>query len=323
MNRTSAYCTLISFILLLMQASLVEAISTEELAHTCKVMESAISEISLEYDWYNIPAWTIKELKDETGIKEVLVPKEGLRRFKLSASGLLIKRDPNDPNRGLPERLALEISETLVDEDGKTWDSIVKQAYNGKVFKTLRIGSPPQDYRIGSISQQPAFMLRMSLTPIGFSVLRRSMSEVPGDRPLSTLLEQKEFVHLDNTLQEVNGFNTIRADFLGTTNKIVHLRTYFSLEHGYTPVRYEYMAGQDCVGFTVDVHSLEKVRQGFWFPIAGVISRRDDKRADAYIATSKILVNQGLADKHFDIDFPPGTKVWDRIKGIQYTIKSN
>jgi hypothetical protein len=42
---------------------------------------------------------------------------------------------------------------------------------------------------------------------------------------------------------------------------------------------------------------------------------------NAYNAIGPILVNQGLTDEHFDIDFPVGTKVNDEIQDKKYVVK--
>ena len=100
------------------------------------------------------------------------------------------------------------------------------------------------------------------------------------------------------------------------------MRVYFSVDHGYTPIRYEYMSGlEPKVSLTIDVHSLQKVAPGLWFPSEGVVIDPEDDHLEAYIATDKITVNQGLTDKHFDIDFPLGTKVWNGITGVKYVVE--
>jgi len=325
MNVKRSFCFCIIAFGLQLSVFPAMAITTDELADICKEMESAIRDICLEYEWYNIPPRTIEEEEKEMGMP-MLIIKDGIRRFKLRAAGLLSIRDPNDPNSPLPDRLLLEESSTIMDKDGNAWDSIIKASYNGKIFKYLNIGGWPLDAREGGISRSKRFfILPPNLTPLGFSILRLSydVEKVP----LSTRLKHKGFVHLDNTIQKINEFNTIRADLLTTNaNKMVYLRVYFSVHHGYAPVRYEYMRGGEPgfeqVAFTVEVHSLEQVGEGLWFPSSGVINRTGDKQVDAWQATSKILVNQGLAEKDFDVEFPPGTKVQDEIKGVEYVVKS-
>jgi hypothetical protein len=309
------------------------AITVERLADICEAMESAIVDISMEYEWYVEPPSTLEDIAG-TGM---LITKDGLVKYKLSAAGLLSKKDPNDPNEQLPERLLFEESATIMSADGDTWDSVTKKSYNGKFGKHVWI-SRTLDGALrttpdGTITKSKRFMPSLILSPLGFSVLRLSFSKVAGNEPLSAVLRRKEFVHLDNTVEKVNGFNTIRADFLirsddPKTNKRVYLRVYFSVEHGYTPIRYEHIrlgrpeSGKpEIVAGTIEVNSLEQVAEGLWFPSGGTISSPDDKQANVYRATSKIVVNQGLTDEHFDIEFPPGTKVRDEIRDTEYIVK--
>ena len=294
------------------------AITTDKLADICKEMESAIRDVSLEYEWYNIPPLTVEEEEKEMGVP-MGVPKDGLRRFKFSAAGLLSNREPNDPNSAFPDRLLLEESSTIMDKDGNTWDSITKASYDGKIAKYLQIGGWPREIREGGISRSKrVFLPTANETPIGFSVfrLRKDIDKMP----LCAWLKREGLVRLDNTIQKVNGFNTIHSDFLQRQTKQVCRRVYFSVDHGYTPIKYDYIR-QNEVFLTFEVQSLEQVAQGLWFPSSGVINRAGDKQVDVWQATSKILVNRGLAEKDFDVEFPPGTKVRDEIKGMEYVIK--
>jgi len=317
---------IIASLLLLSRPPAAMAVTADELADICKAMESAIVDISLEYEWYNIPPWIAEEAETEMGT-EMLIPKDGRRRFNFSAAGLLSDRDPNDSNSLLPDRLLLEELTTLVTKDGNAWDNVTKHSYNGKIAKRLNIGGWPREVRSGIVSDSKRFMPTLILSPLGFSVLRFNMSKVTDKLPLSAILRRKELVRLDNTVKKVNGFNTVRVDFLQEWTKQVCIRVYFSVDHGYTPVRYEYMAGgkpeSNRVDFVVEVHSLEQVAEGLWFPSSGVIRSAGCERMDAFQAISKIVVNQGLTDEYFDIiDFPPGTKVRDEIKGTEYVVKS-
>lgn len=310
---------IMAFLLLLGLVPPAMAFTVDELADICEEMEFAIVDISLEYEWYNIPPWTIEEVEREMGM-EMLVHKDGLRRFKLSAAGLLSNTDPNDPNSSLPDRLLLETSTTIMDKRGNTWDEVTRASYDGKIAKYLQIGGWPREVRTGGISYKKRFfMLPVNLTPIGFSVLRFRFSKVTDSKSLPFVL--RKLGRLDNNIEKINGFNTIRADLLQEWTKQVCIRVYFSVDHGYTPVKYEFMRGGK-PDLTIEVHSLEQVAEGLWFPSSGVINCTDSERVDAYQATSKVLVNQGLTEKDFDIKFPPGTKVHDEIKDLEYVVKA-
>ena len=70
----------------------------------------------------------------------------------------------------------------------------------------------------------------------------------------------------------------------------------------------------------VDVNSLEEVSKGLWFPSAGALKSAGSNLTNIYRATN-IVVNQGLTDEHFNMEFPPGTKVRDEIAGVTYVIQ--
>jgi len=323
MNAKHNLCFYVTvFLLLVGQLPAAMAVTIEELANICEKMESAIVDISLEYEWLTIPHQTFEEAEAEMGV-EVLIPKDGRRMFELSAAGLLFNRDPNDPNSPpLPDRFLLEESATIITNKGNSWDNITKQSYNGKIGKYLNIGGWPRKVSTASISQKRPDISTI-LTPLGFSVLRFRICEVTNRSLISHILrDYKELVHLDNTVKNINGFNTVRADLLRKYTKQVCIRVYFSVDHGYTPVRYEYLSGRETeIALSIDIHSLEKIAEGLWFPSTGTISSSDSERVGGYIVTSKIVVNQGLTEKDFDIDFPPGTKVQNEITGEEYVVK--
>ena len=328
MNTKCNSCLyIVTFLLLLSRVLAAIAITADELANTIEKMESAIVDISLEYEWYCDSPLTLEERLEYIADKELLID-VNIPRYKLSAARSLSNKDPNNPSSLLFDHLLLEESTTLMNKSGNVWDIVEKQSYNGKITKRLSTGGYHRSASNGTISNGVNSMHPINLTPIGFSVLRSCIRQ-PGDKsPLSAVLRDKEFINLDNSIEKFNGFSTIRADLLThtndpNTNKMVYLRIYFSVDHGYTPVRYEFMRGNNRVAFSFDVYSLEQVAEGLWFPSSGLISSPDNKRADGFQATSKILVNQGLTDEHFDIKFPPGTKVYDEIKNLKYVVKSH
>ena len=99
------------------------------------------------------------------------------------------------------------------------------------------------------------------------------------------------------------------------------MRIYFSVDHRYTPVKFEHMKGRGLVALSVNVESLEEVANGVWFPVIGTFTIPGSDRVSTYQATGPILVNQGLTDEHFDIDFPVGTEVYDEIQDKEYVVK--
>jgi len=294
------------------------AITVEKLADICEAMESAIVDVSMEYEWYVEPPMTVEDIAG-TGM---LIDK-GHPKYQWSTA------------RPFGERVRFISSTTIMNAEGDSWDSVTKKSYNGEFGKNVWI-SRTLDGALrttpdGIITKSKSFMPSLILSPLGFSVLRLSFSKVADNVPLSAVL--RELARVDNTVAKVNGFNTIRADFLirsddPKTNKRVYLRVYFSVDHGYTPIRYEHIrlgrpeSGKpEIVAGTIEVDSLEQVAEGLWFPSGGTISSPDDKQMNVYRATSKIVVNQGLTDEDFDIEFPPGTKVRDEIRDTEYIVK--
>jgi len=65
---------------------------------------------------------------------------------------------------------------------------------------------------------------------------------------------------------------------------------------------------------------VEKVSKELWFPSSGYIHCLGSQRSDVFMA-GKIIVNQGPTKEHLDIDFPPGSKVWDEIRDLEYVVK--
>jgi hypothetical protein len=297
------------------------AITVEKLADICEAMESAIVDVSMEYEWYIEPPQTVEDIAG-TGM---LIPKDGLYRHKFSAARSLAARDTNDPNFLLFDRLLVEDSETIMNAEGDCSDNVTKKSYNGKFGKYVSISggfdgalrtSPD-----GTITESRSFIPSLILSPLGFSVFRFSLSRGMDYEPLFEGLRKKEFVRIDNTIEKVNGFYTIRAELLTFADKLPYLRIYFSVDHGYTPVRYEHGAPQSKNILTFEVQSLEQVAEGLWFPSSGLVSVSGKKRSNGFRAISEIVVNQGLTDEDFDIEFPPGTRVRDEIRDTEYIVK--
>jgi len=317
---------LVIFILLSNALSSAEVIMLDTLADHIKQMESAIIDISLEYEWRIIPPSTHEEVEEQMGV-EVLISKDGYKKAKLSAARLLPQDDPNAKDWNNPGQFLLDESFTLLTRDGNSWEAISKQSYDGQIAKELNVGGWPSKRIRGSISLRRPHVYGTG-TPFGFTVLSFAYFAEPmplSDRLLSTRLRAKDKVHLDNVVKKIDGFNTIRADlltdFLYEGNRLVYMRIHFSVDHGYTPVKFEYMKGRGLGALSVNVETLEEVAEGLWFPDSGTITDPDSDQVSAYQAISPILVNQGLTDEHFDIDFPVGTKVHDEIQDRKYTVK--
>jgi hypothetical protein len=137
----------------------------------------------------------------------------------------------------------------------------------------------------------------------------------------SILQEHKDMVHVTDAMTRVNDFNTIRVVLMLMESKLAYTRIYFSVDHNYAPVMYENLKGRNGeVSVTTEVHSLEQIADGVWFPTSGLGRPSDEERVYAFQVKGKILANQGLTDKDFDIKFPVGTRVSDQITGKKYVV---
>lgn len=274
------------------------AINADELASICEAMESSIHDITVEYEWYVDPPLTPEYL---AGMGGGFIAK-GRPKYQWSTAIPFADRS-----------LRTEIV-VFMNKDGKSWPGTRKQSYNGKIAKYLEIYEPTGHPKMtGTLSKSKRFMPDRALTPEGFSILRFH------DDLISTKLRRSDQLVLDTNVETVGEFATVRADFMLPSRGVPYLRVYFSVDHGYTPVRFEYMKN-DKVSSFVNVTSLEKVSDGLWYPKSGRVGRTQDKHHNVYTA-SKVIVNQGLDDDHFDIEFPPGTKVIDEITNMEYIIR--
>jgi hypothetical protein len=229
----------------------------------------------------------------------------------------------------LGEHFVFTQNATFMNEHGDSFEEAMKISYDGKVAKHFQMGglplndTPRREILSGAISQNKHFLEQwaINVSPIGFSVFRFAYDAEKV--PLSEGLKYNNgaLARIDKSINKVNDFNTVRVDLLQEYTKQVVRRIYFSVDHGYAPVRFEYLNGPNVAG-TVDVNSLEEVKKGLWFPSRGVIKGTPEERMNIYRATSKIIVNQSLKDEVFDIGaFPAGTRVEDEITGKTYTVK--
>jgi hypothetical protein len=335
MGRKIVWFSVIAFLFLL-SASGSEAkdITKEQLATIFSDMESAISDISFKYEWYDKPPLTINEAEKQMGSPNVSVAKNGICRFNLylsrpaADSNQTIKKgltaDTNDPNLSpLNWRFLTEESATLVMKDGNSYEMVTKQSFDGNVSRNLNIDGWPRTVKTTKISgQKQKAYIPLNITPMGFSIYNTSLNGVANYYLLSTVLEKNpEMIRLDTTVQEINGFKTIHLDLLQQTTKMPVLRIYLSIDHNYTLVKYDYLKG-DKSNFTYEVQTFEKIGDNLWFPSSGFRTNSNEpNRMDAFQATSPVICNQKRDSKYFEIELPSGTEVTDEIKGNKYVVK--
>ena len=313
-NRLCVGIPVTVFVLSMIQSAPVSAITTEELANICQAMESAFKDISVEHEW-GVP----RPSTDEPSIPGALMSKGPTKRQWST-------KHPFDQRS-----LTIE-HETVINERGDSFESTIMQSYNGQTAKHLVSGGllpngTPVEISRGTITERRHFMPPANQTPLAFSVLRLSyVNDNPV--PLSDRLRRSALVHLDDVTRQINGFNAIRVDLLVDTPLIEpkppEIRVYFSVDHGYTPIKYEAMSfsptGSE-PSFVVDINELTEVSKGLWFPSSGSMTSVQTNLINTYRATN-IVVNQGLTDSDFDITFSPGTKVSNEITGLRYVVSS-
>jgi len=319
------FCYLMSILLIFcaMYPGMVGAITTEELTNRCQSAENAIRDISFEYEWYVTPTPTFEDVEEPLKSIGVLITKDGVSKHKLSAARFI---DPNGRHRW---RYVFEESATLIAKDGQTWDIFVKYSYDGRVYKKFSIDGPtdkrPTDVTSGLITSNNPYTGIPLLTPIGFSIFR--FENGLEDNSLSTILQQRkdeDIIRVIDAVKKVNDFNTICVDLLQRQIKLPYTHVYLSVDHNYTPVKHEHLKNLKTgeIALTVEVHSLERIGDGLWFPTSGLMHSPNGKQANAFQVTGKILVIQGLKEKDFDVEFPVGTKVTDRVRNIEYVVKA-
>ena len=292
------------------QASIVSDISIDELADICQAMEESFRDISVEYEFGVEPAPTIEDIKGTGFILTVGTTKE-----KMSTK------------RPFDERSLSTVKGKYMNEYEQTFEQTTMESYNGKIAKHLITGglypSGIPEISLGTITKRKDFIPTLATTPIAFSVLRFGYEyEGHENKFLSERLRNKEFVRLVKPKEKINGFNTICAELLWDAPNVPFIhknqpqyKIYFSVDHGYTPVKYEQFNPSETepvLVHSVNVTSLEKVADNLWFPGQGYLVAGENL-VNTYKA-SKIVVNQGLTDENFDIEFPPNTRITNEIE---------
>ena len=282
----------------------VKAINNDELSQICGAMENSIRDIYVEYERYTDPPYTIEDING-TGFIDI---------------------DPDFYKWAavypFEEKSFSEETVEYMDQDKTTFNMIRKQSYDGQVAKFLEIIKKQNALRAntgGSITKSKRFVLDQTATPLNLTLYKFKVAD---DTPISERLKKKEEIEIDNQIKDVNNFKTICASFFVPTKLggRVYLKIYFSVEHGYTPIKIEKINNKGEVGFSATVDEPIEVSDNFWFPKRGRVQLGNDRHQICY-KINQVKINQGLKDEIFDINFPPGTKVADEITGKQYTIK--
>jgi hypothetical protein len=200
---------------------------------------------------------------------------------------------------------------------GETFSEDDRTAYNGDRYKQVTIGGLNVRQPQGLITKRRDLLKQWHLTPMGFTILRGGIRE----GLLSELLRgHPEVLRLVPDIRQVGDFRTIELDFI-TPAGAVHRKMFLSVDHGYAPVRWQWLHVSDgTVQAEVDVLALKEVSPGMWFPVKGTTGHVEDPTRNIYEA-KEVKLNQNLSKEHFDVEFPPGTAVIDEIANVQYTYR--
>jgi len=274
------------------------SIEIDELRQVIEAMESAYIDISVDYTWDQSPPMTQEDIIGTGNLISI---------GKVSKT--LITARP------FSERSLSSEKVKLIDEHDRSFDSETKESYNGKIAKCLSIGGWPKPVTDGTITKRKDFMPKLKLSPLGFSVFRFYPEVL-----LSERLANTELCRMNSQIIKINNCNSISVDFIDPSGRVTH-QIYFSADHGYTPVRFDYIKS-DKIVMSVDVLGLREISDGIWFPFKGQIKSDSNEWAEVYEAKTVIL-NQGLTDEDFDFEFPPGTRINDEITNLQYIIRPN
>jgi hypothetical protein len=288
--RLRAMAVLVSIL-----SPLCHAITLSELADIFDAMESSIEDVAVEYEWYNQEQLTTEDVRG-TGL------------------AFPVSREVCSFTTARPfDKLQLySFKVDFSTERGETSPTAVKSAYNGEVFKQLTAGGSREAPPDGFVTRRTDLLGAWNLTPMGFTVFRFYREGL-----LSQLLrEHPGSFRVVNDIHPIRQFRTIELDCV-TEYGAVHRRVFLSLDHGYTPVRFEYLSPSDgALKVEVDVLSLREVSEGLWFPVKATTGCAGENTRNVY-EVEEVRLNQHLSKGYFDLAFPPGTIVTDETAGVR------
>ncbi|UCD50762.1 MAG: hypothetical protein JSW27_24970 [Phycisphaerales bacterium] len=287
-------------LLVIMLSAPCPALTLGELADILEAMESAVEDVTIEYEWYNQKELTEQDVNDPG----FLVPVS-------RAACTFTTAKPFTELQAYSEKVDLSQG------PGRTFTSDSHYTYNGKLFRQLSSGGLQISQQMGIsesgarpaegfITRRTDLLRAWNSTPMAFTIFRF----YPRGLLSQMLREHPEWFRIVDGIQQVRDFHTIELDCV-TDTRALHQRVFLSVDHGYTPVRFEYICPFDgSRGIEVDVLALREVSPNLWFPVKGTTTFPDDNDGDVYEASS-VTLNQNLSKDDFNLAFPPGTEVND------------
>jgi len=282
-------------------------IDLQTLTSICESYENSIADVNVEYNF---------EVTD-LGKGDA---QANFAKFVGSQKGSLIAAKPFDQ--------LYRLSLTMLMDDGKTrLQTYVIGASNGSVYKEYqRTGETNGTNRTsGVITNDRTSMSEYNVTPLGFTIFHR-VDNVNNVKSLLDILKGRcdyYAVSLDPNISKVNDFNAVEVACVSSRFKTLifkGLSLFFSVDHNYTLVKIVWYNGPGRVRSSYDIAQLKNIGNGIWFPGKAYIKNNSGVIENTY-TTDKAAINQAPASEIFDIEFPPGTEVFDKITGKQYVIK--
>ena len=277
-------------------------ITLDELADICEVMEDSILDVTAEYEFLVDP---LPEPKSN------MLAGTGPEKIKWTGA------------KPFSELSKFSSDESIKDISGKVWNVHISTSYNGKIAKKYQLDDMPErKVSEGTISNKENFMPRWGKTPLIYTAHHFQL--IDGISLHQILREESGLiVALDNEIKKVNGFNTIRADiYTYIEGTKAHSKSiYFSPEHNFTIVKIQLYNGKQAV-VAYNVLELKEVKDGIWFPVSGCITPSSPTIPKNIYKATSVVINQGLNKEYFDIEFPPGTRIFNEISGLSYVSES-
>jgi len=321
-------------------SSCVCGMTIDDLADICEAMESSITDVCVEYTWEVQPS---RRSEDPRGTDHARTPKYAWKIHpspKTESAGGVDYGTAVGPEtrtwmatRPFGEKYLSSGKASVLGADGASFEITTMDARNSTVAKHLMShtwlsGMGQGGESQGSVSRTSARAYPLGQTPLAFSILRLSVDH--DKTALSGRLRKDGFVDFNEAVQKINECSAVCASLLidaptiPGAHKQPYLRVYFSTDHAYTPVRYEYLSpgrSGPRLNFIVDVNSLTEVAKGVWFPTSGSLVPADSNEVRNVYKASTVVVNSGLKEEDFTFEFPPGTQVHDEIAGVRYVVR--
>lgn len=261
-----------------------QALTLDELADIFDEMESAVTDISIEYEWYNQNELTEEDIHGAG----LLVPVS-------RAACTFTTAKPFTELQAYSEKVDLSQG------PGTTFTSDRRYTYDGTLFRQLR-----SDGVKGFVTRRTDLLHSWNLTPMAFTIFRF----YPQGLLSQGLRELPERFRLVDGIQQIRDFRTIELDSVLDTGQ-VYQKMFLAVDHGYAPVRFEYISVSDnSVNFEVEVLALQQVADGFWFPFKGTMGSPKEDDGSVF-EVKRVTLNQHLSKDDFNLAFPPGIEVND------------